>query len=152
VSLLSIVFHSNVIPLRCTCFPKDTPPGSVRESGVAELGHDKKGQWIRFRFPLGSWNIYLFHRADQSGSTCIMNRRISLRGQSAHSVKPSNSSPSNAGVKNMWIHDTSGRSRVRDTMRWMTFFNFLPVALGPRDYSASNRNEYQKEKNNVSGE
>jgi hypothetical protein len=27
-----------------------------------------------------------------------------------------------------------------------------PVALGPGVYSASNRNEYQKHKNNVSGE
>jgi hypothetical protein len=28
----------------------------------------------------------------------------------------------------------------------------LPTALGPGLYSASNRNEYQKQKNNVSGE
>jgi hypothetical protein len=28
----------------------------------------------------------------------------------------------------------------------------LPVALGPEIYKASNRNEYQKQKNNVSGE
>jgi hypothetical protein len=28
----------------------------------------------------------------------------------------------------------------------------LPAALGPAVYSASNRNEYQKQKNNVSGE
>jgi hypothetical protein len=28
----------------------------------------------------------------------------------------------------------------------------LPAALGPGAYSASNRNEYQKHKNNVSGE
>jgi hypothetical protein len=28
----------------------------------------------------------------------------------------------------------------------------LPAALGPGVYSPSNRNEYQKEKNNVSGE
>jgi hypothetical protein len=28
----------------------------------------------------------------------------------------------------------------------------LPVAPGPRVYSASDRNEYQKQKNNVSGE
>jgi hypothetical protein len=28
----------------------------------------------------------------------------------------------------------------------------LPTALGPGVYSASNRNEYQKDKNNVSGE
>jgi hypothetical protein len=29
---------------------------------------------------------------------------------------------------------------------------FLPVAIGPGVYSASNRNEYQKHKNNVSGD
>jgi hypothetical protein len=28
----------------------------------------------------------------------------------------------------------------------------LPAVLGPGVYSASNRNEYQKQKNNVSGE
>jgi hypothetical protein len=28
----------------------------------------------------------------------------------------------------------------------------LPAALGPRVYSASNRNNYQREENNVSGE
>jgi hypothetical protein len=28
----------------------------------------------------------------------------------------------------------------------------LPAALGPGVYSASNRNEYQKQRNNVSGE
>jgi hypothetical protein len=40
--------------------------------------------------------------------------------------------------------------------RWGDWFSsiylFLPVALGPGVYSASNRNEYQKHKNNVSGE
>jgi hypothetical protein len=40
--------------------------------------------------------------------------------------------------------------------RWMNFFSIyliLPAALGPGVYSASNRNEYQKQKNNhVSGE
>jgi hypothetical protein len=47
------------------------------------------------------------------------------------------------------------RSRVRDPMRWMTFFSMyliLPAALGPGVHSASNRNEYQKQKNNVSVE
>jgi hypothetical protein len=36
-----------------------------------------------------------------------------------------------------------------------TFFSMyliLPVTLGPVVYSTSNRNEYQKQKNNVSGE
>jgi hypothetical protein len=31
-------------------------------------------------------------------------------------------------------------------------FKALPAALGPGVHSASNRNEYQKQKNNVSGE
>jgi hypothetical protein len=34
-------------------------------------------------------------------------------------------------------------------MRWINSFNFLPAALGPGDYSACNRNNYQKQKNNV---
>jgi hypothetical protein len=35
---------------------------------------------------------------------------------------------------------------------YMMFVPILLVALGPGVYSASNRNEYQKHKNNVSGE
>jgi hypothetical protein len=50
----------------------------------------------------------------------------------------------------------AGRSQVRDPMMWMHFFFsiylILPAALGPGVYSASNRNEYQKQKNNISAE
>jgi hypothetical protein len=48
-----------------------------------------------------------------------------------------------------------GRSRVRNQMRSLKFFFNLPklsshiMPFGV--YSASNRNEYQKQKNNVSG-
>jgi hypothetical protein len=41
------------------------------------------------------------------------------------------------------------------TLRGEEFFSIyliLPAALGPGVHSASNRNEYQKERNNVSGE
>jgi hypothetical protein len=34
----------------------------------------------------------------------------------------------------------------------MYFYLILPATLGPGVYSASNKNEYQKQKNNVSGE
>jgi hypothetical protein len=48
-----------------------------------------------------------------------------------------------------------GRSRNRDPMTMFFFFFLiyliLPGALGPGVYSASNRNEYQKQKN-ASGE
>jgi hypothetical protein len=39
-------------------------------------------------------------------------------------------------------------------MRWPNFSIYLSVlaALGPGIYSVSNRNEYQKHKDNVSGE
>jgi hypothetical protein len=43
----------------------------------------------------------------------------------------------------------AGRSRVRDPMRG-TFFNFS-AALVPGVYSASSRNEYQKQRSDVSG-
>jgi hypothetical protein len=33
-----------------------------------------------------------------------------------------------------------------------SIYLIIPAALGPGVYSASNRNEYQKQKNNVSGE
>jgi hypothetical protein len=39
--------------------------------------------------------------------------------------------------------------------RWELFFSIyliIPAALGPGVYSASDRNEYKKHKNNVSGE
>jgi hypothetical protein len=49
----------------------------------------------------------------------------------------------------------AGRSRLRDLTRRINFFSIyliLPTALGPGIYSTSNRNEYQKQKNIVSGE
>jgi hypothetical protein len=48
----------------------------------------------------------------------------------------------------------AGRSRVQDAMRPIIFFSIyliLPAALGPGVYSVSNRNENQKQENNVSG-
>jgi hypothetical protein len=45
------------------------------------------------------------------------------------------------------------RNNPEDTiLRFLSSYLILPVALGPGVYSASNRNEYQKHKNNVSGE
>jgi hypothetical protein len=37
-------------------------------------------------------------------------------------------------------------------MNFLSIYLILPTALCPGIYSASNRNEYQKQKNNVSGE
>jgi hypothetical protein len=34
---------------------------------------------------------------------------------------------------------------------FLSIYLILPITLGPGVYSASNRNEYQKHKNNVSG-
>jgi hypothetical protein len=36
--------------------------------------------------------------------------------------------------------------------QWAEIYLILPAALGPEVNSASNRNEYQKQKNNISGE
>jgi hypothetical protein len=48
----------------------------------------------------------------------------------------------------------AGRSPIRVPMRVLNFslYLILPAALIPGVYSASNRNEYQKQKKNVSGE
>jgi hypothetical protein len=48
----------------------------------------------------------------------------------------------------------AGRLRVRDAKRSLNFsiYPVLAAALGPGVYSDSNRNEYQKQKNNISGE
>jgi hypothetical protein len=46
----------------------------------------------------------------------------------------------------------AGRSQVRDPMKQIIFFSvylILPAALDLVVYSASNRNVYQKQKNNV---
>jgi hypothetical protein len=42
-------------------------------------------------------------------------------------------------------------SRPDDVNESFSIYLFLPGALGPGVHSASNRNEYQKQKNNVSG-
>jgi hypothetical protein len=44
----------------------------------------------------------------------------------------------------------AGRSGLRNPTKSMNFLIYL-ILLGPRVYSASDRNEYQKQKNNVSG-
>jgi hypothetical protein len=59
-------------------------------------------------------------------------------------------------VRNCWQLQ-AGRSLVRDPNEITQFFSIyefliLPAALGSGDYSASNRNEYQMQKNNVSPE
>jgi hypothetical protein len=47
----------------------------------------------------------------------------------------------------------TGRLWVRYPVRgFFKIYLILPDALGPGVYSASNRNKYQKHKNNVSGE
>jgi hypothetical protein len=43
-------------------------------------------------------------------------------------------------------------SRCDEVNTFFSIYIILPVALGPGVYSASNRNENQKQKNNVSGE
>jgi hypothetical protein len=48
----------------------------------------------------------------------------------------------------------TGMLRIRDPMRWINFFN-VPIPSGSTlswGSPASKRNEYQKMKNNVSGE
>jgi hypothetical protein len=42
--------------------------------------------------------------------------------------------------------------RPDEITEFFSIYIILPGALGPEVYSASNRNEYQKQKNNVSGE
>jgi hypothetical protein len=49
----------------------------------------------------------------------------------------------------------AGRSLVRDGFDEVNFFSIyliLPAALGPGVHSASNSNEYQKQKNKISGD
>jgi hypothetical protein len=43
-------------------------------------------------------------------------------------------------------------SKPDEVNGYFTIYLILPAALGPVVYSASNRNEYQKQKNYVSGE
>jgi hypothetical protein len=42
--------------------------------------------------------------------------------------------------------------RPNEVFKFFSIYLILPAAEGPGVYSASDRNEYQKQKNNVSGE
>jgi hypothetical protein len=51
-----------------------------------------------------------------------------------------------------WLRHYATNRKVNGSRgEWVFLFN-LPAVLGPGIHSASNRNEYQKQKNNVSGE
>jgi hypothetical protein len=55
----------------------------------------------------------------------------------------------------IWHYATSQKvagSRSDEVNECFSIYLILPAALGPGAYSASNMNEYQKQKNNVSGE
>jgi hypothetical protein len=43
-------------------------------------------------------------------------------------------------------------SRSDEVIEFFSTYLIFPAALGPGVYSASNRNEYQKQKNNICGE
>jgi hypothetical protein len=43
-------------------------------------------------------------------------------------------------------------SRIDDVIKLFSIYLIIPAALDSGVYSASNRNEYQKRKNNISGE
>jgi hypothetical protein len=43
-------------------------------------------------------------------------------------------------------------SNPEEVIEFFSIYLILPAALGPGVYSASNRNKYQKQKNNASGE
>jgi hypothetical protein len=55
-------------------------------------------------------------------------------------------------VKALCYNPKRPRSRPDEVNDIFSIFQILPAALGPRVYSASNRNEYLKQKNYISGE
>jgi hypothetical protein len=50
------------------------------------------------------------------------------------------------------VYDNVEVMRPDEVKEFFSIYLILPAALGPGVYSASNRNEYQNQKNNVSGE
>jgi hypothetical protein len=51
------------------------------------------------------------------------------------------------------LYEPEGRGfEIRIGEQMFSIYLILPDALGPGVYSASDRNEYQKQRNNVSGE
>jgi hypothetical protein len=50
------------------------------------------------------------------------------------------------------LHVQSKVAASRHNVIYFSIFLILPAALGPRVYSTSNRNEYQKQKINIAGE
>jgi hypothetical protein len=58
----------------------------------------------------------------------------------------------NVVVKTLCYKPESGGFEIRCGELIFSMYAFLPAALGPGVYSASNRNEYQKQKNYVFGE
>jgi hypothetical protein len=55
-------------------------------------------------------------------------------------------------VKALYYNQNVEGSRSDEVNELFSIYLILPAALDPEVYSASNRNEYQKQKNNISGE
>jgi hypothetical protein len=58
----------------------------------------------------------------------------------------------NVVVKHSATSQKDAGSRPGEANEFVSIYLFLPATLGPGVYSAPNRNEYQEQKNNVSGE
>jgi hypothetical protein len=48
--------------------------------------------------------------------------------------------------------NVAGTGLCEENEFFLSVYLILPTALGPRVYSASNKNEYQKQENNISGD
>jgi hypothetical protein len=55
-------------------------------------------------------------------------------------------------IKELSYKPEGPSSRPDEVNEFFSIYLILPAALGAGVYSSSNRNEYQKQKNNVSGE
>jgi hypothetical protein len=132
-------------------YPMEATFGFPREAGKVRLAQSPVPLWR----PVKTFSCLRRHCGNYPPSSVVIILHGPVGSYPAGTAKDSGYKATNVEVT--WHTGVNmlpaWGSRVRDSMGWIfLIYQILLAAPGPGVYSTSNRNEYQKKKNNVSRE